>query len=181
MKNKIITAAACAIISAILMTGCKARTTLFDPYIPTESCFDFGNYTADYDHYWYGTRIYYGVFSINRDKTITGISINVKGSDSAVVFLCDQNGTVLSFSSPSGTNVSEGWNTIAITPVAITGGLSYELGVQLYYYTDNNEGIRMVAGGSMYYVGNTWGNIPSSISGGTYYNSSILIYGNYCK
>jgi hypothetical protein len=178
MKNKILAAVIFAFAALISLAGCK-RATMFDPYMPTESCYDFGNYTSNYDHYWWGNGVYYGIYSIDRDKTITGISINVSGSDTAIVFLCNLAGTVLSQSTNAGTDVSDGWNTISIPPVAIQAGVQYKIGVQLVDYP-NSDGIRMKSGGDMYFVANGWGS-PPNLSGGTYNNYSILIYGNYCQ
>jgi hypothetical protein len=178
VKNKILLAVLCAFFALISISGCK-RNTVFDPYMPTESCYDFGKYANTYDYYWWSNGIYYGSFSIDRDKTITGISIGVTGSDSAIVYLCNQSGTVLSHSTTAGTDVSDGWNTISIPPVAIQAGVQYKLGVQLVSYP-NSSGIRSTTGGDMYYLSNTWGTVPANLSGGSYNNYTIFIYGNYC-
>lgn len=180
VKSKIFAVILCAAL--IFIAGCK-RTTLFDSYVPTESCYDFGNFSDNYDHYWWGTGIYYAAYTINRDKTITAISINVKGDDTAIVYLADgSTGRVLSYSDLSGTGVSEGWNTVnLLNSVAVTAGSSYILGVQVIGYADS-AGIRMKeSAGDTYFMSNSWGNNPVTIYGGTYKNYSLFIYGNYCQ
>jgi hypothetical protein len=167
-----------AIIAVVLYTGCR-RTTPHDAFLPDPNCFKMGYYTKNYTNYHYGNCIFSSDATLLASSAvITSISANIKGSNTAIAMIYDgATGNLLAQSAQ--THVTDGWNKIMIPATVLSAG-TYRLAIMTVY--DPDSGIRSTEGaGTRYLTGNSWPNVPSSLTGGTSANYLLLMYGNYCK
>lgn len=166
-------------LSMILYTGCK-RPTPHDFFIPDPNCGKMG-FSGYQTHFNYGNGIFSSYATLASQKTITSISVGIRGSTQVYVMIYDgsTNGLIVSAGPVS---VSQGWNKIPIADTVLPAG-TYRLAVQVPYST--TKGIRMASGkGTMYLTGNSWGYVPPNLGGGSVVAYSgawgMLMYATYC-
>lgn len=167
-----------AVFFVVLYTGCR-RSTPHDFYLPDASCGKMG-FSGDQTNFWYGTGIYSTYATLASQKTITSISVGIRGSTQVFVMLYDASNYLITWTGP--VSVSQGWNNIDIADSVLPAGV-YRLAVQVSYST--TTGVRMASGeGTVYYLSNSWGYVPNPIGAGSVVDYSgawgMLMYGNYC-
>jgi hypothetical protein len=175
MKIKHILVILAAFFTVFSNAACR-RVTPHDVFLPDPNCKKLGYYSSNYTNYHYGYYIYSMDATLDTAATITSISADIKGSNTAIAAIYDNSLYLIAQSAQ--TSVSDGWNKIEIPATMLQPG-TYRLAIATI--NDSSSGIRSESGKGMRYATSySFGSAPLSIDSSSPGNYALLLYGNYC-